>query len=969
MDSISWTVIETQLDATRLHPQETVFTLGNGYLGTRGSFEEGYPGDCPATLIHGVYNDVPITHTELANCPDWLPLVIIVAGEKFSLSQGRILAYQRQLDLRLGLLSRDVRWCSPSGHTIDFHFERFVSLASQHVMAIRCQVTSVDFVGEIEVQSSFNSDRHIRGVKHWNVLNQGGSNNTFWLQAETTHSGVELGMAARLLCSEGDIPMQFQGTFGHPTLTTTFQAQPGQTVTLEKVVTVFTSRESDTPTEAAQKLLTELPTYASLLAAHVAAWANLWQDCDIIIEGDVKAQLAVRYNLFQLLVAAPRYDDRVSIPPKTLSGFVYSGHIFWDTEIFVVPFLTLTQPDLARNLLTYRYHTLPGARRKAQEAGYEGAMYAWESAGTGDEVTPRWVPSVKSGEMVRIWCGDIELHITTDVAYAVWHYWQATGDDQWMRRYGTEILLETAVFWGSRVEWNAESHCYEINDVIGPDENHEHVNNNAFTNGMVQWHLQTALSVWNWLQQEDSDRASELQQALNLTPERLQQWANITGHLKFSQDPDTGLIEQFDGFFQLEDVNLAEYEPRTKSMQAILGIEETNQRQILKQPDVLMFLYLLRQGVDRQTLQSNWDYYTQRTDHNYGSSLGPAIHAILGCELDKPAEAYTHFMRAAMVDLEDVRGNAGEGIHAASAGGLWQSVVFGFGGIQISNEGPIANPHLPPGWTRLQFRLQWRNQWYEFDMQQSAITGQQSVMVSTPTPHTPIPSAKIQGVIFDLDGVLTDTADFHYLGWKQLADEEGIPFSWEANEAMRGLPRRDSLLHILGNRPATEEQIQDMMERKNRYYLELIKEMTPANLLPGVLPLLKELRATGIKVALGSSSKNADLVIRRLGIVDQLDAIADGYSVERPKPAPDLFLHAADLLHLAPEQCMVVEDAGAGVEAALAAGMWAVGLGPVERVGEAHVVLSTLEGVYWRDLLAKVTQSAQHLGIRQQIKV
>ena len=254
-------------------------------------------------------------------------------------------------------------------------------------------------------------------------------------------------------------------------------------------------------------------------------------------------------------------------------------------------------------------------------------------------------------------------------------------------------------------------------------------------------------------------------------------------------------------------------------------------------------------------------------------------------------------------------------------------------------------------------------------MQQSAISGQQSVMVSTPTPTPHISTLNIRGVIFDLDGVLTDTADFHYLGWKQLADEEGIPFNWEANEAMRGLPRRASLLHILGSREATEEQIQEMMERKNRYYLDLIKGMTPDNLLPGVATLLKELRAAGIKLALGSSSKNADLVLRRLGIIDQLDAIADGYSVERSKPAPDPFLHAAKLLHLPPEQCMVLEDAGAGVEAALAAGMWAVGLGPVERVGQAHVVLSSLAGVRWVDLLAKVSHSAQHLAIREQLKV
>jgi len=222
---------------------------------------------------------------------------------------------------------------------------------------------------------------------------------------------------------------------------------------------------------------------------------------------------------------------------------------------------------------------------------------------------------------------------------------------------------------------------------------------------------------------------------------------------------------------------------------------------------------------------------------------------------------------------------------------------------------------------------------------------------------SPAHNSDIRGVIFDLDGVLTETAEYHYRGWQRLADEEGIPFDREANEAMRGLSRRDSLLQMLGEQQRTEEQIEEMMERKNRYYLESIKDISPADLLPGAIELLDELRSAGIKVAIGSASKNAQEVIQRLGIGDRVDTISDGYSVTRSKPAPDLFLHAAAQLGLAPEYCVVVEDAASGVEAALAAGMLAVGLGPVERVGAAHVVLPSLEGVHWADLQAKLNQS------------
>ncbi len=946
IDSTGWNVIETEFDPNKLHHKETVFTLGNGYLGTRGSFEEGYPGDGAATLIHGIYDDVAIATTELVNCPNWLPLIVKVAGESFRLDSGEILNYERRLDLRLGLVSRDIRWRSPLGHTLEFHFQRFTSIADQHVLAIRCQITSIDFEGEVSVEVGLNAEPDTQGVEHWKTLKHRGVDNIIWLHSQTLQSAIQLGMAAKLVVEDA-APVCVHQTDGSPKLQTTCQIEPGKSVTIEKIVTVFTSRETQTPAELALIRLVAAPGYTTLLAAHISAWEQLWLESDILIEGDPQAQLSVRYNIFQMLAVAPRLDDSVSIAPKMLSGFVYSGHIFWDTEIFVLPFLTLNQPTLARNLLTYRYNTLPGARRKALEAGYTGAMYAWESAATGDEVTPRWVPG-PDGDLVRIWCGDIEVHINTDIAYAVWHYWHHTGDDEWMRDCGAEMILDTAVFWESRVEWNAARQCYDILDVIGPDENHDHVDNNAFTNGMVQWHLQSALALWEWLKEAYPEKAAQLLEQLNLVNERLERWAFISNHLYIHQE--SGLIEQFEGFFQLEHVNLEDYEPRTKSMQGLLGIESTSAKQILKQPDVLMLLYLLRDVYDSKTLQANWDYYDSRTDHTYGSSLGPAISAILACDLNQPAEAYTHFMRAALVDLEDVRRNAAEGIHAASAGGVWQAVVFGFGGVRMTKFGPVACPNLPPNWTRLKFRLKWRNESYEFDLG-SGVEEEKNVSSSS----------SIKGVIFDLDGVLTDTAEYHYLAWKQLADEEGLPFNREANEVLRGLARRESLMNILGDRTVTEEQIQEMIDRKNDYYQSLMQQIETVDLLPGVANLIQEIRSAGIKVALGSSSKNAEVVVQKLGIAEQLDAVADGYSVSQPKPAPDLFLYAAEQLGLSPSQCLVVEDAQAGVEAAIAAGMLAVGLGPVERVGKAHIVLPSLADIRWQDLHSQIANEKAEL--------
>lgn len=993
-----WILIETQFDPEQLQSKETVFTIGNGYLGTRGSFEEGYPHALPATFINGVYDDVPVVYTELVNCPDWLPLIVIVNGDRFRLDRGEILSYDRQLDLREGLLIRALRWRSPSGNTIDISFERFASLADPHVLALRCHLTPIDFDGLIEIQASINGYPENQGFNHWEGLDQGKTDQGIWLQRRTRHSRIELGMAAKVTILGAEASLQVNTAPGYPTLSTNFSVKAQQTVTVEKLVTVFTSREIDTPVCAAQEKLAHLPDFATLQKANQQAWDEVWQQSDILIEGDSTATFAVRYNLFQLLIAGPPNDDRVNIPAKTLSGFGYRGHIFWDTEIFMLPMFIFTQPAIARNLLSYRWLTLPGARRKASHYGYKGAMFAWESADSGDEVTPRWaLGNDFYGEDVRIWCRDREIHINADIPYAAWNYWQTTGDDEWMQKCGAEIILDTAIFWASRVEFNPERQQYEIRGVIGVDEYHEFVHNNAFTNRMAQWHLEKAIAVYDWLVQKFPERARELEEKLQLTSEQRSHWQDIIAKILFLYDPSTQLIEQCEGFFQLEDINLADDKGRDRSMQAVLGVDQTNKYQVIKQPDILMLLYLMRESADfpysEKALQVNWDYYAPRTDITYGSSLGPAVHAILASDLGKSTEAYEVFMHALMVDLEDNRGNTSDGIHGASAGGIWQAVIFGFGGIQITENGPVANPHLPDGWTRLKFKLRWGNKWHEFDLrkgqvaqditsqlkylqlslsQNSPLSPSSSSSPQIPNLHYPLspeaapqspmpnpPTSNIQGFIFDLDGVLTDTAELHYLAWKKLADEEGIPFNRQDNEALRGVSRRASLMLILGDRPYTEAQILEMMERKNQYYVELIQNMTSKDLLPGAIALLDELRQAGIKIGIGSASKNAQTVIERLGIADKVDAIADGYSVQQPKPAPDLFLYAAQQLGIEPTQSVVVEDAAAGIEAALAAGMWAVGLGPVERVGAAHVVLPSLAGIKWADLRTKLSDIAR----------
>jgi trehalose/maltose hydrolase-like predicted phosphorylase len=701
-----WTINEETFTPDKQLHSETIFTIGNGYLCTRGALEEGYLGENRATFVHGVFDDVPIAVTELANATDWLPLYVFLNGERFSLQTGTVEIYERHLNLKNGVLIRTVRWRSPSGQRVLLTFERFPSLANEHLLCLRCTITP-DFDCELELHAALNGNTDNEGIVHWQWIDQGSvqDNKIAYLHMRTRATLTDLATAMRVETSHAPGMAAYWNAQSVPTFSFTFDARRGERITLTKFVGIATSRDTRDPIRMAREAAESPLSWESALEEHEQAWERVWERSDIQIEGDEEAQIAMRFNLFQLLIAAPRHDDRVNIGAKTLSGFGYRGHSFWDTEIFMLPFFIYTAPRIARNLLNYRYERLPAAREKARRNGFEGAQFPWESAGTGEEVTPTWVPHFSErGTLVRIWTGDIEIHISADVAYATRLYWKATGDDAWIIEKGAELVLETARFWASRAEWDAHENRYEFNDVIGPDEYHDHVDNNAYTNYMARANLQTALDILEWVHTHASEKAQELTQRLELTPDQVARWRHVLFHINLPIRLD-GMIEQFEGYYQRRPVDLAVLEPREVSAQVLFGIEGCNETQVIKQPDVLMLQYLLRDHFTDEQVRTNYDYYTPRTDHTYGSSLGPSIQTIMACDVGKPEEAYEHFIRAVRADLRDIRGNARDGIHGASAGGTWQAVVFGFAGLRVTEEGWTITPRLPHHWKRLRFHF------------------------------------------------------------------------------------------------------------------------------------------------------------------------------------------------------------------------------------------------------------------------
>ena len=467
----------------------------------------------------------------------------------------------------------------------------------------------------------------------------------------------------------------------HPRLSATIDLAPGEWLGFTKYTSYQRANEGE-----------EIPddAFDQVAAASAAEWARRWETSQIEVSGDTYAEQALRFAAFHLIGGAPRSSEGAGVGARLLSGYGYRHHVFWDTDIFAMPYLTMTQPDLARAHLGYRYRGLDGARRKAARYGRAGAFFAWESAGTGDEVTPDWGETA-DGERVRIRTGEIEEHIVADVAYAVDHYVRWTDDRAFLAEQGAEMTLDGARYWQDRAEVDREGRAH-LRNVIGPDEYHVGVDDNFFTNAMAAWHLRTAV--------EHGAGRDDLVTSLGLPAGWEEAFLTLAEKLE-PRPRDDGVFEQHDGYFGLEEVDLSRFEPRLAPLHAIFGEKRLERSQITKQADVVMGLVLLDALQTRDLVEANLDYYGPRTDH--GSSLSLAMHSVAASIAMRPDQAYDYFRRAAAIDLEDSMSNSHHGIHAATQGGLLQAALVGFGGLHLTEDGPQTIARLPDHWDSLGF--------------------------------------------------------------------------------------------------------------------------------------------------------------------------------------------------------------------------------------------------------------------------
>ena len=722
----SWLLSEEGFTLSREHEIESLFAIANGYVGNRGSLAEGSPLSAPATFMAGVFEqlDIPGSTPQLMTLPDWTGVRIWINDEPLSMDRGDVLEHRRILDLHQGVLWRE--WChrDPHGRITRIAAFRLASLIDRHLLLQSVTLTAENYSALVRFETSIEvpSNTVILPSTDWKPRRSPERPNVFplALRAPGRSTIVAFAVTSQMLNSINTAgTREVDADERRIVEQCETEAGIGSHCYLHRLISIYSSRESSHPFEDAMAQLKQAFPLGIKAATsrHVSEWQSRWRDADIEVSGDKFLQRALRFAAYHLISAANPDDGRVSIGARALTGSAYKGHVFWDTEIYMLPFFIFTHPPSARALLEYRYHTLDAAREKARSAGFRGAMYPWESADSGEETTPRAV-IMPTGEVIQVLNGEMEIHITADIAFAVWQYWNATEDHDFLLQFGAEIILETAGFWASRGALESDR-AYHIRHVIGPDEYHDNVDDNAYTNLMAAWNLRRGAETARLLQHRWPDRWHELASHLHLSQEEVNTWPELADAMFTGFNPQTRLYEQFSGYFNKEPVDLNAYEPRSAAMDVILGHERIQQTNIVKQADVVMATYLLWNEITAEARLANFRYYEPRTGH--GSSLSPSIHALIAARLRDTSLAQRYLKQASEIDLGNNMGNAAGGVHAAALGGLWQAIVFGFAGVRVQADGLSLGPHLLSHWQRLAFPLQWRGRRLNVSIEPAAV--------------------------------------------------------------------------------------------------------------------------------------------------------------------------------------------------------------------------------------------------------
>ncbi|WP_158879771.1 beta-phosphoglucomutase [Rhodanobacter sp. L36] len=993
----AWCLKQSGWQSETAARDETLFALANGSLGVRGGFEES-PSPTQGSFLAGVWERAPIHYHErhfgFARTTDTrVPVAeatainIRLGDVRVDPMRGDVLDFQRTLHFREGRLSRSLRWRTEQGQTLELQAERLLPLAYSGLLCIRLRVTSIDYSGPIALESCLIGSH--AAAKQGDDPRIGTDS---YLSMRTTHAAAS-DVQADLVQRTGESAigvaclqrhqvrgLEFSGAVAGILDEDARQSysghlDPGESVQIEKFVSYAWTRPQEEVDDLALIEQAEGPLaivmgagFDALARDQANTCASFWDHADLAIDGDAASEQALKFNLFHLFQSAGR-DGQSGIAAKGLTGEGYEGHVFWDSETFVLPVLAFISPALAKAGLLWRIRMLDGARNHAREMNHmRGALYPWRTL-NGDECSAHY-PS-----------GSAQYHINAAIAFAIKLYVDVSDDRGFLAGGGAELLFETARIWLQVGHFNARRNGqFCINDVTGPDEYTALVDNNYYTNRMAQVHLRYAIQVAGELAIEAPVAWNELRQKLDLSDEEIHTWSAAADAMYLPQDERLGIVAQDDTFLDKPLWDFAATPPEKYPLLLHYHPLTLYRHQVCKQADALLALVLAGDNVDSATKRRSFDYYEAITVHD--STLSASTFGVLAAEVGLAEEADRYFQDGLRVDLDDLHANTSHGAHMAAMAGSWLGLVWGFGGLRVKNGMLAFDPMLPSRWQGYRFGVVWKGRRISVTVDgrsalYSLIEGEaltvthagqtvelmsgkpQSIGLNRPSQKATANQAeaafprRIQALIFDLDGVLADTAHLHHAAWKKLASELGLPWDDNIGEKLKGVDRTASLEIVLGLEASqySAAQKREMADRKNDYYREAIKSFSKQDLLPGSLATLEAAREAGLKIALASASRSAGDLVERMGISQFFDHIVDSSTVVHPKPDPEIFQRAAAALGVNAAACLGIEDARAGVAAIKSAGMVALGIGDDKVLTEADAVLPDLSSFRLEDFV------------------
>jgi maltose phosphorylase len=717
-----WNIVEEGFDPHVNKISESIFSIGNGRMGQRANFEEEYSGETlRGSYVAGVYypdktrvgwwkNGYPEYFAKVLNAPNWIGIHVMIDSQKLDLAKCKVEEFRRVLDMKSGLLHRSFVATFQDGKKLKVDSKRFCSMANGEVGAIRYSMTPLNFTAKatlaIYVDADVVNKDSNYDEKFWEEVNKEASEGRAIVTAQTkkTFFQVTTGIGY-VITTDGKkaaterINIEQREKFAGNIVQLTLEENKETVVYKYGAILSSENHSKDKLVENCKKVLESAVDegYDKLFEAHTKVWQHKWEESDITIEGDIAAQQGIRFNIFQLTQTYTGEDERLNIGPKGFTGEKYGGSTYWDTEAYCLPFyLATAEPEVARNLLIYRYKHLQRAIENAQKLGFKdgAALYPMVTM-NGEECHNEWEITFE------------EIHRNGAIAYAIYDYINYTGDEKYLSEYGLEVLMGISRFWAQRVNWSAHQNKYVMLGVTGPNEYENNVNNNWYTNTIAAWTLDYTAKAVDFVKKTDAKRYQEIVSKTKFDEAaEVTKWNEIVAKMHFPEEAKRGIFLQQDGFLDKELLTVKDLRKEDRPLNQKWSWDRILRSCFIKQADVLQGLYFFEDSYTQEQHRKNFDFYEPMTVHE--SSLSPCVHVILASKLGYKNKAYELYVRTARLDLDDYNNDTEDGLHITSMAGTWMSVVKGFGGMRVRDGKLHFNPFLPDEWKSYSFRLEFR---------------------------------------------------------------------------------------------------------------------------------------------------------------------------------------------------------------------------------------------------------------------